>query len=114
LGMLEGRSMGRDGGQGIEDLLSGIPACRPCIGIGIIDSFSSYANKLTTTDEGSTLPTNVAVFTEIVSSWQNLCFRTERRFCYTELGYNFRLCSLLTAPGLAQLRRFDSIMAKIR
>ena len=45
---------------------------------------------------------------------RNLCFRPERRFYHTELGYNFRLTNLQAALGLAQLERFDEIVAKKR
>jgi perosamine synthetase len=45
---------------------------------------------------------------------RNLCFRPERRFYHTELGYNCRLTNLQAALGLAQVERFDEIVAKKR
>ena len=45
---------------------------------------------------------------------RNLCFQPKRRFYHTELGYNFRLTNLQAALGLAQLERFEEIVAKKR
>ena len=44
-------------------------------------------------------------------SYQNLCFRPERRFYHTELGYNFRMTNLQAAIGVAQLERIDEFVA---
>jgi perosamine synthetase len=90
------------------------PTWRRCGGIGNISAFSFYANKLITTGEGGMVLTNDAAYAEKARSLRNLCFRPERRFYHTELGYNFRLTNLQAALGLAQLERFDQIVAKKR
>jgi perosamine synthetase len=89
-------------------------AWRRCGGLGHISAFSFYANKLITTGEGGMVLTNDAGYAEKARSLRNLCFRPERRFYHTELGYNFRLTNLQAALGLAQLERFDEIVAKKR
>jgi perosamine synthetase len=58
--------------------------------------------------------TNDPQYAEKARSLRNLCFRPERRFYHSELGYNFRLTNLQAALGLAQLERFEEIVAKKR
>lgn len=90
------------------------PVWKRCGGMGDINSFSFYANKLITTGEGGMVLTNDPQYAEKARSLRNLCFRRERRFYHTELGFNFRLTNLQAALGLAQLERFDEIVAKKR
>jgi perosamine synthetase len=82
-----------------------------CGAIGDAASFSFYANKIVTTGEGGMV---VSADPEVVArarSYQNLCFRPERRFYHTELGYNFRMTNLQAAIGCAQLERIDEFVA---
>jgi perosamine synthetase len=51
---------------------------------------------------------------ERARAYRNLCFRPERRFYHTELGYNFRLTNLQAAVGLAQVERIDEFIEKKR
>jgi perosamine synthetase len=44
-------------------------------------------------------------------SLRNLCFGKDR-FVHEELGWNFRMCNLQAAVGLAQLERLDEFTAK--
>ena len=90
------------------------PTWRRCGGIGDISAFSFYANKLITTGEGGMVLTSDPIYAEKARSLRNLCFHPDRRFYHTELGYNFRLTNLQAALGLAQLERFDKIVAKKR
>ena len=41
-------------------------------------------------------------------------FRPERRFHHEQLGFNFRLTNMQAALGLAQLERFEEIIARKR
>ena len=90
------------------------PTWRRCGGIGHISTFSFYANKLITTGEGGMVLTNDAAYAERARSLRNLCFRRDRRFYHTELGYNFRLTNMQAALGLAQLERIEAILEKKR
>jgi perosamine synthetase len=90
------------------------PIWKRCGGMGHISTFSFYANKLITTGEGGMVLTSDPGYAERARSLRNLCFRRERRFYHTELGYNYRLTNLQAAMGLAQLERFDKIVAKKR
>jgi perosamine synthetase len=90
------------------------PVWKRCGGMGGISAFSFYANKLITTGEGGMVLTSNEQFAEKARGLRNLCFRPERRFYHTELGFNFRLTNLQAALGLAQLERFEEIVAKKR
>jgi perosamine synthetase len=85
-----------------------------CGGLSDISVFSFYANKLVTTGEGGMVLTNNPAFAQKARSLRNLCFRPERRFYHTQLGYNFRLTNLQAAIGLAQVERMPETIAKKR
>jgi perosamine synthetase len=90
------------------------PEWQRCGGMGHINCFSFYANKLITTGEGGMVLTNDPVLAEKARSLRNLCFRQEKRFYHTELGNNYRLTNLQAALGLAQMERIDGIIEKKR
>ncbi len=87
---------------------------KKCGGLGDISCFSFYANKIITTGEGCMVLTNNEEYAEKARSFRNLCFRQDRRFYHTELGYNFRLTNIQAAIGLAQLERIDEFVEKKR
>ena len=47
---------------------------------------------------------------ERAASYRNLCFRPERRFFHTDLGYNFRMTNMQAALGVAQMERIDEFV----
>ena len=87
---------------------------RRCGGMSDISVFSFYANKLVTTGEGGMVLTNDPGLAERARSLRNLCFRHERRFYHTELGFNFRLTNLQAAIGVAQVERMPETIHKKR
>jgi perosamine synthetase len=90
------------------------PGWRRCGGMSDLSTFSFYANKLVTTGEGGMVLTNDPRHASRARSLRNLCFRPERRFYHTELGYNFRLTNLQAALGVAQIQRMEQIIARKR
>jgi len=84
---------------------------RKCGSIGHAASFSFYANKIVTTGEGGMVVTNDDRVAERARSFRNLCFRPEKRFYHTELGYNFRMTNLQAAIGVAQTERIEESIA---
>jgi perosamine synthetase len=96
---------GRDGAN---------PTWRRCGGLGHLSTFSFYANKLITTGEGGMVLTSDPLYAEKARGLRNLCFRPERRFYHTELGYNYRLTNIQAALGLAQVERMGEIIARKR
>jgi perosamine synthetase len=85
-----------------------------CGAIGDAAATSFYANKIVTTGEGGMVLTADADVAARARAYRNLCFRPERRFYHTELGYNFRLTNLQAAVGLAQVERIDAFIEKKR
>jgi perosamine synthetase len=85
-----------------------------CGGMGDLNCFSFYANKIITTGEGGMVLVNNAALAERLRSLRNLCFRRERRFYHTELGHNYRLTNIQAAIGLAQVERIEESIQKKR
>jgi perosamine synthetase len=83
---------------------------RKCGALGHISAWSFYANKIITTGEGGMVITSDAKMAKRAESYRNLCFRPEKRFYHTELGYNFRLTNIQAAIGLAQLERIEEFI----
>lgn len=83
---------------------------RKCGSIGQISAFSFYANKIVTTGEGGMVLTSDPKMAERARSYRNLCFRPEKRFYHTELGYNFRMTNMQAALGVAQMERIDEFI----
>jgi perosamine synthetase len=81
---------------------------RRCGGMGDLNCFSFYANKIVTTGEGGMVLARDPIHAERLRSLRNLCFRKERRFHHTELGHNYRLTNLQAALGLAQVEQIDT------
>ena len=91
-----------------------IPTWKRCGGMSDLSCFSFYANKLITTGEGGMILTNDEKLADRARSLRNLCFRPERRFLHTELGFQYRLTNLQAALGVAQIERINQIIAKKR
>lgn len=85
-----------------------------CGAIGDAAAFSFYANKIITTGEGGMVVSADHEVIERARSYHNLCFRPDRRFYHTELGYNFRMTNLQAAVGVAQMERIDEFVATKR
>ncbi len=83
---------------------------KKCGSLGDISAFSFYANKIVTTGEGGMVLTSNAKFAERAKSYRNLCFRPEKRFFHTELGFNYRMTNLQAAVGVAQIERINEFI----
>lgn len=82
-----------------------------CGSMGEVTATSFYANKIITTGEGGMVLTNNDRYAERAGAYRNLCFKPEKRFYHTELGYNFRMTNLQAAVGLAQLEQIERFIA---
>lgn len=87
---------------------------RKCGGLGHISTWSFYANKIITTGEGGMVLTSDPKMAQRAASYRNLCFRQEKRFYHTELGYNFRMTNLQAAIGVAQMDRIEEFVGTKR
>lgn len=92
----------------------GSPEWRRAGGLGALSVFSFYANKPITSGEGGMVLTQDDQLAERLRSLRNLCYRQDRRFYHTELGFNFRMTNLQAAVGLAQVERIDEIVERKR
>lgn len=81
-----------------------------CGALGTMGVFSFFANKLVTTGEGGMVLTDSDELAERCRCLRNLAFH-EERFNHKALGYNFRLTSVQSAIGLAQIERMSSTLA---
>jgi perosamine synthetase len=87
---------------------------RKCGALGHVSAWSFYANKIINTGEGGMVLTSDDAMAARAASYRNLCFRPERRFYHTELGYNFRMTNLQAALGVAQVERVEEFVAIMR
>ena len=93
---------------------SSAAAWRRCGSFGELSCFSFYANKLINTGEGGMILTDDERLAEKLRSLRNLCFQPERRFYHENLGFNFRMTNMQAALGVAQIERFQQIVAHKR
>jgi len=83
-------------------------------GLGDLSCFSFYANKIITTGEGGMVLAKRSEHADRLRSLRNLCFRSDRRFCHTEIGYNYRLTNLQAAIGVSQVEQIEQHVAHKR
>jgi perosamine synthetase len=83
-------------------------------GIGDINAFSFYANKIITTGEGGMVTTDSDELASVARRMKDLAHSTKKRFIHDALGYNYRLTSLQAALGSGQLMHVDDFLATKR
>lgn len=74
--------------------------------------FSFYGNKLITTGEGGMLVTDDAVLAARARHLRDHAMNPERRYWHDDIGFNFRMTNLQAAMGVAQLERYDGLLAR--
>ncbi len=79
-------------------------------GIGNINCFSFFANKIITTGEGGMVVTSDEKIAEKARSLKDLAHSKGRRFLHTDLAFNYRMTNIQAAIGLAQLERIDELV----
>lgn len=79
-------------------------------GIGDINAFSFYANKIITTGEGGMVTTNRDDLAGSARRFRDLSHSKAKRFIHDGLGYNYRLTSLQAALGSGQLKHIDEFL----
>jgi len=89
---------------------------KKCGGMGRINCFSFYANKIITTGEGGMAVTSDAGLADRCRYYKNLCFplRQKRDYVHDEVGYNYRMTNVQAALGLAQSENIDKFVGKKR
>jgi perosamine synthetase len=84
---------------------------RPVGTIGDVAAFSLYGNKILTTGEGGIVTTNDERIASLARELRDHAFSRERHFWHRRLGFNYRMTNLQAAVGVAQLERFDQLVA---
>jgi perosamine synthetase len=79
-------------------------------GIGDINAFSFYANKIITTGEGGMVTTNDDKLADRARRLKDLSHSKAKRFIHDELGYNYRLTSMQAALGSGQLKHIETFL----
>jgi perosamine synthetase len=82
--------------------------------IGDVGCLSFFVNKVVTTGEGGMLLTNDDKIAERARFLKNLGYANRDKFLHTDLAYNFRFTNLQAAIGVAQMSRFEEVIAKKR
>lgn len=83
-------------------------------GIGDINAFSFYANKIITTGEGGMVTTNSDSLADLARRLKDLAHSQAKRFIHDALGYNYRLTSMQAALGSGQLLHINDFLATKR
>jgi perosamine synthetase len=82
--------------------------------MGLVSTFSFYANKNITTGEGGMVLTDDGALASKIRTLRNLAFMPEKRFFHEELGWNSRMSSIQAALGTSQIKRIHSINKRRR
>jgi perosamine synthetase len=87
---------------------------RPVGSLGLAGTFSFYGNKIVTTGEGGIVVTSDAELARRIRVLRDHGMEPGRRYWHPVLGFNYRLTNLQAAVGVAQLERFEEILAAKR
>ena len=82
--------------------------------MGVIGSFSFYANKIITTGEGGMLTTRDGALAARCRMLRDHAMPPEKRYWHDEVGFNYRMTNLQAAVGVAQMERIEHFIARKR
>lgn len=74
-------------------------------------SFSFFGNKIVTTGEGGAVTTDDDDLAARLRLLRGQGMDPERRYWFPEVGFNYRMTNVAAAIGVAQLERFDQMLA---
>jgi perosamine synthetase len=78
---------------------------------GDLACYSFYANKVITTGEGGMVMTRDPGLDKALRVKRDHGMSRERRYIHEVVGFNYRMTNLQAAIGLAQMERFEKILA---
>lgn len=87
---------------------------RLCGGMGHVNVFSFYGNKILTTGEGGMLVTDDDALAARARRLKDLAHSPAKRFWHEELGFNYRMTNLQAALGVGQLAHIAEFLEKKR
>jgi perosamine synthetase len=84
---------------------------KPVGGWGTAATFSFFGNKIVTTGEGGAVTTDDDELAAQLRLLRGQGMDPNRRYWFPVIGFNYRMTNIQAAIGLAQLERFDDIVA---
>lgn len=82
--------------------------------LGHMGCFSFFGNKIITTGEGGMVVTNDAELNAKLRMLRDHGMNPQRRYWHDVVGFNYRMTNIQAAIGVAQLERWDQIIAAKR
>ena len=79
---------------------------------GLATAFSFFGNKIVTTGEGGAVTTDDDTFAARLRLLRGQGMDLQRRYWFTDVGFNYRMTNIAAAIGLAQLERFDESLTR--
>lgn len=79
-------------------------------GLGAMATFSFYGNKIITTGEGGAITTNNEKLASRARFLRDHGMSSEKRYWYTEVGYNYRMTNMQAALGYVQLNQIQDFL----
>ncbi|MCU1527036.1 MAG: perosamine synthetase [Frondihabitans sp.] len=84
---------------------------KPVGSFGDAAIFSFFGNKIVTTGEGGMVVTDDPALEKHIRLLRGQGMDPERRYWFPEVGYNYRMTNIQAAIGVAQLERFEGLLA---
>lgn len=84
---------------------------KPVGSFGDAAIFSFFGNKIVTTGEGGVVTSNSDELTDRLRLLRGQGMDPSRRYWFPVVGYNYRMTNIQAAIGVAQLERFDEMIA---
>ena len=81
---------------------------------GVMSCYSFFGNKIITTGEGGVVLTSDGVLKDKLEMLRDHGMSKERRYHYSQVGFNYRMTNLQAAIGVAQLERLPEILERRR
>jgi perosamine synthetase len=85
---------------------------RPVGSIADVGVFSFFGNKIVTTGEGGAVTTDDDALARRLRLLRGQGMDLERRYWFTEIGFNYRMTNVAAAIGVAQIERIDQMLAR--
>lgn len=82
--------------------------------LGHLGVFSFFGNKILTTGEGGAVTTDDDDLAARLRLLRGQGMDPQRRYWFPEVGFNYRMTNVAAAIGLAQIERFDAMLARRR
>lgn len=80
--------------------------------LGHATAFSFFGNKILTTGEGGAVTTDDDALAARLRLLRGQGMDPDRRYWFTDVGFNYRMTNIAAAIGLAQLERFDESLSR--